>query len=80
MGVAEGCEWRATSSSLPTVGSDESGVPANDPAMTTDDKGGELRRTLDENQQLRAEIDRLRADNERMRDRLNDLEAAPAPA
>lgn len=59
-----------------------SGVPANDPAMTTDDQGDELRRALDENRRLRAEIERLRmdnerlhADNEQLRGRLNDLEA-----
>ena len=43
--------------------------------MTTDDQGGELRRALDENRQRRAEIDCLHADNERLRERLNDLEA-----
>jgi len=43
--------------------------------MTADDHGDELRRALDENRQLRAEIDRLRADNGQLRGRLNDLEA-----
>jgi hypothetical protein len=51
-----------------------SGVPANDPAMTTDSQCGELRRALHENRQLRAENDRLCADSERLRERLNDLE------
>ena len=43
--------------------------------MTTDEQGDELRRALDENRQLRAEIERLRADNEQMRGQLNDLGA-----
>ena len=43
--------------------------------MTTDDQGGELRRALDENRQMRAEIDRLHAGTERLRERLGDLEA-----
>ena len=43
--------------------------------MTTDDQGGEVRRVLDENRRLRAEIDHLCADNEQLRGRLSPLGA-----
>src|SRR5262249_14280484 len=81
--------WRGVASSrrhrvgcLSSVAPMRSGVPVNDPAMTTDNQGDELRRTLDENRLLRVEIEGLRTDNERLhaeneqlRGRLNDLEA-----